>query len=102
MSERNSCPKCGRELDPSDVEGYRFVCHHCDENFYGFEAVESVGARKNPQPCDTCPKCGEYERVEYGRVYAENGWAWHEVECLECGFRYRLEYEFKVVDWEEA
>lgn len=34
------CPRCGKELDASDVEGYEFVCHECDENFYGFEAVK--------------------------------------------------------------
>lgn len=39
MSERNRCPKCGRRLEPSDVDGYKFVCYDCDENFYGFEAV---------------------------------------------------------------
>ena len=51
---------------------------------------------------DTCPRCGEQEDVEYGHVYAEGGWAWHGVECKKCGFKYTLEYEFKVVDWEEA
>ena len=40
MSEKNCCPKCGRKLEPSDVDGYKFVCFNCDENFYGFEAVE--------------------------------------------------------------
>ena len=40
MSERNCCPKCGRKLEPSDVDGYKFVCFNCDENFYSFEAVE--------------------------------------------------------------
>lgn len=51
---------------------------------------------------DKCPKCGEENDIEYGHVYAEEGWAWHHVECKKCGFGYTLEYEFKVVDWEEA
>lgn len=33
------CPKCKRELSPSDVDGYEFVCRHCDENFYSFETI---------------------------------------------------------------
>lgn len=33
------CPRCGEFLSPSDVEGYPFVCHECDENFFAFEAV---------------------------------------------------------------
>ena len=32
-----SCPKCGRQLKTSDVEGYSFVCEECDENFYTME-----------------------------------------------------------------
>ena len=31
------CPKCGKELHTSDVEGYGFVCKECDENFYTIE-----------------------------------------------------------------
>lgn len=31
------CPRCGSQLYPSDVGGYRYVCHECDENFYGIE-----------------------------------------------------------------
>ena len=31
------CPKCGRLLFYSDVEGYEYVCTECDENFYGIE-----------------------------------------------------------------
>lgn len=31
------CPKCGKELYTSDIEGYPFVCLECDENFYGIE-----------------------------------------------------------------
>ena len=33
------CKNCGIELQPSDVDGYDYVCKFCDENFYDFEAV---------------------------------------------------------------
>ena len=35
------CPHCCKELEPSDLEEYAFVCCKCDENFYKFEAVET-------------------------------------------------------------
>lgn len=38
MGTGKACPRCGRELEPSDVAGYRYVCPDCDENFYSFEA----------------------------------------------------------------
>lgn len=31
------CPKCKEDLSPSDVRGYRYVCHNCDENFFECE-----------------------------------------------------------------
>lgn len=31
------CPKCGKMLQPSDLEEYDFVCYDCDENFYNCE-----------------------------------------------------------------
>lgn len=78
MSKINRCPKCGRKLNPSDVEGYSFVCYHCDENFYGFEAVESES-----ETGFTCPKCGNTEYftafavVLYGPTLIDsNGWNW--------------------------
>lgn len=47
MTERNRCPKCGRKLEPSDVDGYRFACFECDENFYSFEAVDLMDLRES-------------------------------------------------------
>jgi len=35
------CPRCGKPLWTSDVEGYKYVCFDCDENFYGIEVEES-------------------------------------------------------------
>lgn len=35
------CPRCGKPLWTSDVEGYKYVCFDCDENFYGIEVKES-------------------------------------------------------------
>jgi len=35
------CPKCGKDLAPSDVAGYAYTCYHCDENFYHIEVDES-------------------------------------------------------------
>lgn len=32
------CPKCGKRLHDSDVDGYKYVCRECDENFYAIEA----------------------------------------------------------------
>ena len=40
--ETNSiCPRCGASLYKSDIPEYKFVCCRCDENFYGFEALDS-------------------------------------------------------------
>jgi hypothetical protein len=36
-STDKQCPKCGRNLYLSDVEGYEYVCTYCDENFYECE-----------------------------------------------------------------
>ena len=33
------CKNCGIELQPSDVDGYTYVCNLCDENFYEFESA---------------------------------------------------------------
>lgn len=33
------CPKCGRELRTSDINGYSFVCEDCDENFFTIEIM---------------------------------------------------------------
>ena len=37
---KRKCPHCGSILAPSDVEGYAYVCHECDENFCHFEVDE--------------------------------------------------------------
>lgn len=36
VTERTNkkCPKCGEQLNKSDVKGYDYVCLECDENFY--------------------------------------------------------------------
>lgn len=34
------CPRCGKELRTTDVEGYAFVCHECDENFLEIEVKD--------------------------------------------------------------
>ena len=34
------CPKCGKQLYISDIEGYNFVCKECDENFYTIEVTD--------------------------------------------------------------
>lgn len=38
-----TCPKCGKQLYTSDVESYTFVCHECDENYYGIEVKKILG-----------------------------------------------------------
>lgn len=34
------CPKCGRELTTSDLNGYSFLCEECDENFFTIEIIK--------------------------------------------------------------
>lgn len=36
-TKKVKCPKCKGDLSPSDVRGYRYVCHNCDENFFECE-----------------------------------------------------------------
>lgn len=36
------CPKCGKQLYTSDIDGYSFVCEECDENFYMIETKENL------------------------------------------------------------
>ena len=52
------CPKCGKLLSVSDVKGYPFVCHSCDENFYQFEAVWKDEEEPEGDTGYVCPKCG--------------------------------------------
>lgn len=40
MMTRFVCPRCGGALRDSEVDGYRFTCDECDEDFYKFEARE--------------------------------------------------------------
>ena len=35
--DSKKCPKCHKRLSPSDVRGYHYVCHNCDENFFDCE-----------------------------------------------------------------
>ena len=37
---RRVCLRCGNLVYKSDVEGYPYVCYHCDENMYTFETDE--------------------------------------------------------------
>lgn len=39
MKTRRFCPKCGRPVLKSNIEGYSFQCHSCDEDFYRFEVL---------------------------------------------------------------
>ena len=34
------CCRCGNPIYVSDVEGYPYVCYHCDENMFTFETEE--------------------------------------------------------------
>ena len=36
------CPKCGKQLYTSDIDGYSFVCKECDENFYTMEVLDCM------------------------------------------------------------
>lgn len=35
------CKRCHSIVNPSDVEGYPYVCYYCDENMFEFEVYES-------------------------------------------------------------
>ena len=35
-------PRCGSVMVKSDLEGYRYLCENCDENFYEFEAKHYI------------------------------------------------------------
>lgn len=37
LSTDKKCPKCGKPLYLSDIEGYDYVCTACQENFYDIE-----------------------------------------------------------------
>lgn len=127
MSELNyRCPKCGQDerfycdevtgvganmwevTEDGIIERHNGGGNHWDIGDASYMHCPKCGfnARRHhfekPAPFDACPKCGEHENIEYGHVRAEGGYAWHSVECMECGNRYTLEYEFKCVDWEEA
>ena len=39
MKTRRFCPKCGRPVLKSNIKGYVFQCHSCDEDFYRFEVL---------------------------------------------------------------
>ena len=41
------CPKCGKDLSPSDVADYAYVCFACDKNFYHIEVDETDGISGN-------------------------------------------------------
>ena len=34
------CFRCGSRVYNSDVKGYPYVCHECDENMYTFETYK--------------------------------------------------------------
>ena len=37
---KRKCPHCGSLLAPSDVEGYAYVCHECDDFFCHVAATD--------------------------------------------------------------
>lgn len=39
MKEEYYCPICGRKLIKSEIEGYRFQCLYCDEDFTESEVI---------------------------------------------------------------
>lgn len=39
MKTHKFCPNCGRPLLKSNIRGYAFQCHACDENYYRFEVI---------------------------------------------------------------
>ena len=34
------CRRCGAQVQSSQVEGYRYYCHECDEDLFEFEIDE--------------------------------------------------------------
>lgn len=45
-SERFQCPRCGKLLTPSHVQGYTFACENCCEDFYRFE-VDTAAVKED-------------------------------------------------------
>lgn len=41
MKTRRFCPKCGRPVVKSEIEGYTYQCHGCEEDFYRFEVIST-------------------------------------------------------------
>ena len=41
MKTRKFYPHCGRPVVKSQIEGYRFQCHSCQEDFYRFEVFST-------------------------------------------------------------
>lgn len=39
MKKEYHCPICGRILVESEIEGYRFQCLYCDEDFTESEVI---------------------------------------------------------------
>ena len=35
------CKRCGHPLFKSSIDGYKYQCFNCDEDFYGFEQEEN-------------------------------------------------------------
>lgn len=44
------CFRCGHRVFHSDVKGYPYVCHNCDENMFSFETYKkkNKGSYANP------------------------------------------------------
>ena len=40
MPTNRFCFRCGSRVYHSDVKGYPYVCHKCDENMYAFETYK--------------------------------------------------------------
>lgn len=50
MGKEYYCPICGRKLIKSEIEGYRFQCLYCDEDFTESEVIiKTEGNEKEKQ-----------------------------------------------------
>ena len=39
FTEKRFCKNCGKELIPSEIDGYQWQCLDCDEDFCNFETL---------------------------------------------------------------
>lgn len=66
------CRYCLSPLYESKVEGYKFECLECDEDFYGFEQYDDDSLKRLWEEFGDVPI--DYDRPDYPDGVIENDW----------------------------